>query len=400
MGKVIVVVSALVDATIREGQADTTFILKRTMEELAEHIELTPIRAECLYFTQETIPHTNTTLNYLVRMLENPFLKVDKVCYITESGAKELPSIHYIIEEKGFTNWEVVVGFLTREYVTGVITGALRTDNFNKRRRALYRVPRSSYIQDRIKNKESLDEEYEDDEKVLKNVPPVDVPESTISDAEEVAPIIHVVGLVTEERTALTFLLAQYLAFTGKTIIIDKDSDYHTLTEFVTKSDVVCRNITISEFIENPNRVLEIVKTCAERLICFTAVERINYSYAFLCNVLYNNLSTKISYFIREDDFTEAPLTLPYTVVIPASVVGILKTCEQLDSNYTHLMRFVGVNLQSLPETKILNGNTMATILSDVLEIPISKATILNVRSLKIGGEAGYDLRSIIDLRQ
>lgn len=103
MARTIIVVSALVDATIREGQTDTTFILKHTMEELAEHIESTPVRADYLYFTQETIPHTNTTLNYLVKMLENPFLKVDKVCYITEKGAKELPSIHYIVEEKGLT---------------------------------------------------------------------------------------------------------------------------------------------------------------------------------------------------------------------------------------------------------------------------------------------------------
>jgi hypothetical protein len=398
MGKVIIVVSALVDATIREGQSDTTFILKRTMEELAEHIELTPIRAEYLYFTQETIPHTNTTLNYLVRMLENPFLKVDKVCYITEKGARELPSIHYIVTEKGFDNWEVVEGFLTREYVTGVITGALRTDNFNKKRKALIRLPRAAYIKDRIKNKESLEEDYQDDERFLKDIPPVEVPESTISDSEEVAPIIHVVGLATEERTALFFVLAQYIASDGKTVLIEKDNEYHLLTELVTKSGVECRNITITEFFDDPNRALELVKTCPERLICFTAVERLNYSYAFLCNVIYNNLSTKISYFMREDDFVEAPLTVPHIVAVPASVIGILKTCEQLDNNYIRLMRFVGVNLQALPETRILNGKTMEKILSDILGTKISNAPILNIRSLRIGGEDIYDLRSIIDL--
>ena len=71
MARTIIVISALVDATIRDGQSDTTFILKRTMEELAEHIETTPIRADYLYFTQETIPRTNTTLNYLINMLES-----------------------------------------------------------------------------------------------------------------------------------------------------------------------------------------------------------------------------------------------------------------------------------------------------------------------------------------
>lgn len=398
MARTIIVVSALVDATIREGQMDTTFILKHTMEELAEHIEVTPVRADYLYFTQDTIPHTNTTLNYLVKMLENPFLKVDRVCYVTEKGAKELPSIRYIIEEKGFDNWEIVEGYLTREYVSGVITGELRTDSFNKKRKALYRVPRAAYLQDRIKNKSTLEEAYEDDERYLKDVPPVAVPEPVVSDAEDIAPIIHVAGLPSEERTALAFLLAQYLSLEGKTLILDKDNEYHLLTEFVTKSGVSCKQITVTEFLEDPNKALDTIKACNEKLVCITAIERIGYSYAFLCNVIYSALSTKVSYFIREDDLDEAPLTMPYIVCVPSSVIGILRTCEQLDNNYVKLMRFVGVNLQSLPETRVLNGNTMATILSDVLETVVEEAVILNIRSLKIGGEAGYDLRSIVDL--
>lgn len=398
MARTIIVVSALVDATIREGQVDTTFILKRTLEELAEYVESTPIRAEYLYFTQETIPHTNVSLNYLVHLLENPFLRVDKVCYITEKGARELPSIHYIIEEKSLSNWEVVEGFLTREYVSGVITGSLRTDNFNQKRKALYRVPRASYLQDRIKNRESLEEPYADDERTLKDVPPVEVPEPIVSDSVEIAPVIHVAGLESEERTALVLLLAQYLSLEGKTLIIDKDSEYHTLTEFVTKSEVPCRQITVTQFLEDPNGAVALIRGCKEKLVCITAIERINYSYAFLCNVLYNNLSSHISYFIREDDFNEVPLTSPYIVCMPSSVVGILRTCEQLDTSYTSLMRFVGVNLGALPETRICNGNTLSTILSDVLETDECKAVILNIKSLRIGGEDGYDLRSILNL--
>lgn len=398
MSKTIIVVSALVDATIREGQADTTFILHHTMEELAEHVETTPIRAEYLYFTQETIPYTNTTLNYLVKMLENPFLKVDKVCYITERGAKELPSIRYIIEERGFDNWEVIEGYLTREYVTGVITGALRTDSFNKKRLALYRVPRAAYLQDRIKNREALEEDYIDDEQMLNDVPPVEIPEQTIADTEEVAQIIHVAGIASNERTVLAFLLAQYLSFSGKTLIIDKDTEYHTLSEFITKSNIECCCITVATLLADPQGVVDYIKTCPDRLICLIAVERVQYSYAFLCNLLYNNLSSKIAYFVREDDFAEAPTTSRYIVAVPATMVGILKTCEQLDASYVHLMHFVGVNTWDLPVTKILNGNAMAAILADVLEAPIKNTTILNVRSLIIGGEDGYDLRSIIDL--
>lgn len=398
MSRTILCVSQLVDATIREGQPDTTFILKHTMEELAQHIETTPIRASYLYFTQETIPHTNTSLNFLTKMLENPFLKVDKVCYITERGAREVDSVKYIIAEKGYSNWEVVEGYLTREYVTGVITGALRTDSFNRQRKALYRVPRAAYIQDRIKNKDTLEEPYIDDEQLLKDIPAVTVPESSIHESNEVAQILHIVGLPGEERTALAFLLGQYLAQEGKVVMLDKDNEFHLLTEFVTKSGVKCFQLPITTFLEDPNKALDNIIRCPEKLVVVTAIDRIYYSYAFLSNVLYANLANKISYFIREDDFDEAPLTQSYIVSVPSDVIGCLKTCEQLDVNYLKLMRFVGVNLQQLPETKILNSKTLEAILSDVLETKVPECAILNIRTLKIGGDDLYDLRSIVGL--
>ena len=90
MSRTIVVISELIDATIREGQPDTTFIIKHSMAELAEHIETTPIRADYLYFTQDVIPHTNTSLNFLTQMLENPFLKVDNY-FVVSIGRITLP---------------------------------------------------------------------------------------------------------------------------------------------------------------------------------------------------------------------------------------------------------------------------------------------------------------------
>lgn len=396
MSRTIIVVSQLVDATIREGQPDTNFILKHNLTELADHIETTPIRADYLYFTQDVIPHINTSLNFLTQMLDNPFLKVTKVCYITQKGAREIESIKYIVEEKGLQNWEIVEGSLTREYVSGIISGALRTDTFNRRRKALYRVPRSAYVQDRIRNKEVLEEGYIDDEKMLKDVPATEIPEFSVREAEEVAEILHIVGGYGEERTALTFLVAQYLSQEGKTLIVEKDTEYHLLTELVTKSGVECMMVSITELLEDVSKTLERIKASSERLVVITAIERVQYSYNFICNVLYANLCTRISYLVREDDFDEAPTTQKFVVAFPSCIIGVLRTCEQLDSNYLHLAKFVAVNLQQLPETRILNNRTVDEILSDVLEEPIKGSNIVNIDSLRIGGESGYDLRSII----
>lgn len=397
MSRTVVVVSALVDATLREGQPDTNFILKHTLTELAEHIETTPIRANTLYFTQETIPHVNTSLNFLIQLLENPFLKVDKVCYITEKGAREIDSVKYIIAEKGYTNWEIIEGALTREYVTGTITGELRNDSFQRKKKALYRVPRAAYVQDRIKNKAVLEEAYEDDESFLKDVPPVAVPESTVFESEELGRIVHIAGLYGEERTSLSFLLAQYLSQEGKTVMLEKDTEWHLLTELVTKSGVDCLQIDVDDFIKDPGKALARIRTGKEHLIVLTCVERMDFSYSFIFNVLYANLASSVDYFVREDDFNEVPPNTTTIIAMPASIIGILQSVSKMDYPQLTDLRFVGVNLQQLPETRILNGKAMNTILSDLLEEQVSGTAIVNIYSLQIGGDDNhYDLRSII----
>lgn len=399
MSRTILVISELVDATIRDGQSDTQFILKHSMAELAEHIESTPIRADYLYFTQDVIPHTNTSLNFLTQMLENPFLKVDKVCYITEKGAREIDSVKYIVAEKGYDNWEIIEGALTREYVSGIITGSLRTDSFQRKRKALYRVPRSAYVQDRLKNKSVLEEEYIDDEQLLKDVPPVEVVEPTIYDSEEIAEIVHVAGLYGEERTAFAYLLGQYLSQEAKTLMVEKDTEYHMLTEFVTKSGVDCLQIELKDLLlDVPNAIKRIISG-TEKLVIITCVERMNFSYNFICNVLYANLATHLGYMVREDDMDEVPPTQKCIVAVQSSIIGLLRVAEQVDTHFIDFMQFVGVNLQQLPETRILNSDTVDTVLSDVLEAEVRGSSIVNVYSLKIGGDATYDLRSIVGKR-
>lgn len=79
MAKYMVVVSSYIDATIKEQQKDITFYLFKTLEELDEYIQKTPIRADTLFFSRDAIPLANTSLNYLVAILERVFFKVDPI---------------------------------------------------------------------------------------------------------------------------------------------------------------------------------------------------------------------------------------------------------------------------------------------------------------------------------
>jgi hypothetical protein len=390
----VIVISSYCDSTIREGQLNTDFLLFKTIEDLDGYIEATPVRAVSLFFTREVIPHTNTSLNYLASLLQKPFLKVDTVVYITEKDSQEIDAVKYLIEDKEFTNWEIVEGFLTREYINGIITGSLRNEHFDAKRKAVYRVPRKEYVDDRLSSLSSLEEHYTDDEEYLKDVPPVSLQKLEYGEHAVPCEILHIVGCDCEERTAFVFLAAQYLALSERVLIVEKDVEYHRLGEFATKSGASILRVDIAELLAEPEQTVSMIRNTKERLVCAAPLARVRYSYQFISSLLYSNLYTDVRFFVEEDDFSEAPLTEPIMVVVPTTVIGVLKTCESLDGSYLRNCKFVGVNFGHLNETRVPNSNALDILLSDVLEQRITGTQIVSISSLKIGGT--YDLRSVI----
>ena len=157
MTKAIITISNYVDVSVQETQKDTKFFMFKSLEELDEYIQHAPIRANTLFFSKDAIPLANTSLNYLVSLLEKVFLRVDNVVYITETGSSEIDSVKFLIKDRGFDNWEIVQGALTREFVTGVINGNARDDFSNAKRKAVYRVPKSEYVRQQSRHSNLLE---------------------------------------------------------------------------------------------------------------------------------------------------------------------------------------------------------------------------------------------------
>ena len=400
MAKSIIVVSSYVDSTIREYQTDVTFHLFKTLDELDSYVESSPLRAQEIFLTKEVFPNVNTSLNYFTQMLENPFLRIDKITYITEVDSPEIASINYIVDQKKYKNWEVVEGHLTREYVSGIINGTLRNEMVNPKRRAVYRVPKETYLKERLKNKESLEEEYVDDEKQLSDVPVIDFPEESINDQRNICEIYKVVGHDSDERTIFAFLTAQYLAFSGKVLILESDPDYHRLTEFVTKTPLSSLLLVeVADLLNNPVQTLSRIRQSTSKLIVVGAIQKVNYNYNFILSILYNNLLSDVRYIVQEMGFNEAPTTEHYVAVFPSTMIGILQLAEHIDTTTIRNVSFVGMDLNTIPALLIDNSTTVATILKDVLELPEVEVQLIAVNSLKIGGDSTYDLRSIIGHR-
>ena len=400
MAKTIVIVSSLVDSTIREYQADVTFHLFKTLDELDAYVETSPLRASELFLTKEVLPNVNTSLNYFTQMLENPFLKVDKITYITEVDSPEIASVNYIIEQKKYNNWEIVEGHLTREYVAGIINGNLRNEVLNPKRKAVYRMPRETYLKERLKNRDYLEEEYLDDEKQLRGIPDITQVSDTVTDSSRICEIHNVVGNDCDERTAFAFLLAQYMSFSGKTLILERDVRYHRLTEFVTKSGVEgIMLVEVSELLENPVKVIERIRASSSKLIVVGSIEYVEYTYSFILSILYNNLLRDIRYLVQEMDYAEAPTTEHYICAFPATIIGILSMCDGIDPATLNNAQFVGIDMNQLPALLIGNSQAVKLVMEDVLERPNLPVQLIRIQSLKIGGDSKYDLRSIIENR-
>lgn len=398
MAKSMVVVSSFIDATIKEQQKDVTFYLFKTLEELDAFVEKTPVRADTLFFTKDTIPLTNTSLNYLVSILNRVFFKVDKVVYITEPGSEEIKSIKFLVKTKEYNNWEIIQGALTREYVTGVVSGSSRADNSTSHRKAVYRVPKKEYIAEKSKQSSIMEEmHYADDDEQMEKMPDEPLPVYIPPETNQVCECYHVVGEDSLERTLYCFVIGQYLATHGKTLLLERDWEFHTLGDAVTKSDVPCEVFYIDELYADAGVTLQKIRESRSNLIVVLQRKRMEYNYSFVFNVLYNNLMTDLMYAVSEDCFGEEPTSSKYTVVFSNKMTDLLRTCQHVDMNTLPYIKFVGIHNANFSKLRLPTSESIRSIIEDIMGTKdIADVELLEITSLQLGESDKYDLRSAL----
>ena len=394
--KTIVVVSGQVDATIREYQPDVEFLIFRTLSDLGKHVDYEPIRASVLFFTKDVVGETNSAFTYLYNLVtNNSYLNVDRVIYITEEHSKELVSFNYLLDEFSIENWECIQGSMTRAFITEVINGTFREDKFDSKRKAVYRTPRADYVKQQLRKKDSLDEDYIDDEKDLMDIPDEEIPEQVVPEHPESLQRVYIAGHPGYERSVFTFLAAQYLALTNKVILIESDPEYHTITEFSTKSKINACRVSMSMIYDDIARAIQVIKEAQENLVIIECVERIPFDYKFICSLIFYNLIEDFDYLMYEMTPDEIAENTKVTVTVPSTVIGTLKIGESIDKSLVDNCRFIGINLKHLPEIHINSGIVMSTLLSDLLSTKDIICPVITVSTLTLKG-AAYDLGAIL----
>lgn len=208
---------------------------------------------------------------------------------------------------------------------------------------------------------------------------------------------IHIAGLPVMERSVFAFIMAQYLSISAKTMIVEKDFEFLTLSYIAKQSKADFLEVLIEDLYKNPQKELAKIAATEKKLIVIGTRERMPRDYSFICSLLYSNLIGQIRYLVRENDFCELSDSAKFMAVLPNNTIDLLKTLTHIPYGLEENARFAGVDISRLEELAIKNSKQMEMIVKDVLQIKGElKIPVYKVSSLELGGDI-HDLRMLIE---
>ena len=363
-----------------------------------EFINTTPIVLGSIVISENELPFTSSNMAKLLDLLSAPFLKLTGSCIYLISNDTDKDSVTSFLEDVGNGTIVYYQGDLSSRFISDIVSGAGRIADEAETEVITYRMRASEYaVAQNIKKYESDEGAYVTDEEALADIPSIEEPMIQIPSIDILSSVYYVVGELSMERTLFTFIEAQYLALSGKTIIVESDVQYHRLTDMVLKSSAEYEYIDIEEFNVNPTKVVQDIKASASRLIVLGCKNRIIFSYDFLFDILLSNLMGYVDFFIKECDFTQTPYGSYYTIVCANTVPDVLECCNSLlyDVDETKVT-MVGVRTNKKTECNI-TSTEMTDIVRVLLEKNNLRAEVVEADGINLRGDGiVYDVFSVV----
>lgn len=362
-----------------------------------EYINTTPIVLNTIVISENELPFTSQNIQRLITLLNAPFLKLTGKCLYLVAKSTSIDTVRQFFDSNGIENIVVYQGDLSMRYISEIVSGAARESDESETELVTYRVRADEYVASQsIKMYESDDDKYETDEDLLQDIPPIDEPEPTVPTIDILTTVYYAVGDDCIERTLFAFIESQYLSLTGKTVIMERDSEFHTLTDMVTKSQVSYELIEVKDLFLDITGVLNKIKATTSKLIVLGCKDRMSYDYNFLFDLLISNLTGYVDYFVKECDFNDTPYGSRYNIICPDTVPEILKCINKLKYDVDNNVMFVGMRTRNLGE---LNVSTRE--MTDIVQLLLGKsgihAEVVTAEGINLKGDKViYDVLSLI----
>jgi hypothetical protein len=393
------VVSNDVDDSIKSQAASYDITIFKSFLEFEKYANETPVVLESLIISANELPFNGTNMNRLLSILSSPFMEISgTVTYLIDYNVK-LENVNAFLEMRGISNWAIYQGVISLKFITDIVTGAGRTSAEGQNEVITYRVRASDYIKQQNQLKYENDEnKYYTDEDELSDIPDVEEPVE-IAPAEEFDTTInYIVGDDILSRALMSFFVAQYLALREKTVIVERDYEYHTLSEIVTKSGVDCEFIPIDDFLDDVGSTLVKITSSLKSLVVIGCHNRRTYDYNFILDLLESNLNGEVPHIIRECNIEEIPYGKSYTIVVNNTVPAVLKCCNTISAEINpERVTFIGMQTANLGPMN-LTSEEMKSIIEIVLNINNVAAQVVHVNGIVLKKEeVVYDILRVLN---
>jgi len=391
-----------IDDSIKSQTTVYDVTIFKTLIEFERFIDVTPVVVDTIIITTDVLPFSGGNISRLVSLMESPFLKLTgNLIYLIDTGYA-ISDINKFIEEKQL-NWAVYQGDLTSEFIARIVSGEGRVSTEVQQEIITYRVRASEYV--RQQNISKTDKEFEDtanhyrfDDELLADIPDEDEPEDTNPAVEFSTKVYNIVGEDLIYRPLMAFLVGQYLSLSETTLLLERDINFHMLTELVVKAGISHFYIDVEELEENFQKALIRIKGAQEKLIIIGSKKRKQYNYSFLIDTLYSVLKGSIQNIIKESDFAETPYGVPYTVVMNNTIPSVLKTCNMLKHDVDEsLVNFIGMQIGTLGPVD-LTSKEMEGLISFILGKNEVSVQVMKLSGINLKGDNGkiYDIFSFL----
>ncbi len=390
-----IIVSTLIDNQVLSLFHNTDIELYYNLESLYETIKSTPIRTKKLVVTQDiTNDNPNKSFTLLVDIVHSVFFKTDDIIFISDSDSSDIEKVDFLVKNESLPNVNVVTGSLTKEFVISTLRGDIATSNLGRKRKDVIRMRRSEYIELQKQKSafpEEDDVELEDDK--LSQIENQELEKNIIYDYTVNADIIQITGLNTISKSVFANILSQFLSGYGKTVIIDTDMEYFTLSYLISLTKFDYLNIPIKLFYTDPLSIVDTIKNTDKKLICLTATSddyNKDYQIYYIVRTLFSLLKRDVQYILYETELKYILPSMRTIVVMDNNIVSILKTVPNLPNNSLSNMQFVAID-NSMESIAIKDSKVIASMVSTLLNV-VKEIPIYKIDSLNLGGENTYDL--------
>lgn len=392
------IVASNLDDSIKAQTVVFDVTLFKTFVDLEKYINSTPCVVNTIVISETDLEFNNVNMSRLITMLSSPFLKLENkfVYLISEQTNKD--DVDGFIETNEIDRWKVYQGDLSPRFITAIVTGEGRDTEIPEIEVHTYRMRAKDYVE--YKQREQYEDNqrtYYTDEDLLSGIPDVEVPEDVVPSLDFKHKTYYIVGEQSLERTIFSFVLAQYLSLETKTLILESDVEYHTLSDIVTKSGVKCKLVKVEDLYRDCKSTINKIRETTARLIVVVATERVKFDYDFLFNLIISNTVGFVTNFVKECDFNDTPYGRSYTIVCRNTIPDILKCVSSLRYDVNPLNTvFVGMQINDIGSVNVTSAE-MQAVINSLLGKDDLTAQVVKAKGVKLKGDGIiYDVLSLV----